>query len=410
MKQVIAGLVAVILIVGCSDNPTEPDPPEEVRQLTTTEQELVSSGNTFGLELYHELVLLEPDTNLFLSPLSVAMALGMTYNGARNETQAAMAEVLQLEGMDLEEVNKSYQSLIALLRGLDNKVDFNLANSIWYRDDFAVEPEFIDLNSTYFDAQVSALDFGDPGAPAIINGWVDQQTDGKIDRIVEVIPPEVVMYLINAIYFKADWSQPFDKDATSVAPFTKLDGSTVDCQMMQRQAGYHYYRGEGFRLVNLPYGDSLYSMTIILPDSETPLAEIEAELTSENLDLWLSSAQITELNLGLPKFESAYGLSLAEVLKLMGMEIAFDPSAADFTGINAGGGLFINDVVHKTYVKVDEEGTEAAAATSVEIGFTSLPPSFRADHPFIYMIRENNSGTVLFIGKLTEPHWSEKGG
>lgn len=405
-RTIAISLLVLALIVGCSDKSTSPEP-KVVRQLTPAEHELVQSGNSFGLKLYREIVAEEPDTNLFISPLSVAMALGMTYNGARGETQTAMAEVLDLQGMDLTEVNKSYQNLIKLLRGLDDKVAFNLANSIWYRHDFTVDSDFIDLNKTYFDALVEALDFSDPAATGTINAWVNEQTRGKISRIVDEIPDYVVMYLINAVYFKANWSTQFSKESTSAQSFTLPDGSTVQCQMMIRKGPYAVYYGDGFSLVDLPYGDSLYSMTILLPGSQMDLDQLAAELTNENLDRWTSETQVTELMLGLPKFELAYGLTLNDALEALGMGIAFSPGAADFTGINAGGGLFLSKVRHKTYVKVDEEGTEAAAVTSSEMGYESLPPTFWVDHPFIYMIREHHSGTILFIGQVTEPHWSD---
>ncbi len=398
-------VLSLLVLAQCSDKPTEPAP-VEVRQLSAGEQALVESGNDFGLNLFREIVAQEPaDSNIFISPLSVAMALGMTYNGARGETQEAMQEVLELSGMDLQEVNESYQSLIELLRGLDDDVEFNLANSIWHRDDFSVEPEFIDLNQTYFDAVVRALDFNDPGAKDIINAWVNENTRGKIETIIDEIPPQMVMYLINAIYFKANWSQPFDKDNTFTAQFTRSDGTQVPCEMMVSTADFTYYRGEDFSLVDLPYGDSLYSMTVLLPDSETDLNDFATGLDEAELALWLANAVAREIYLGLPKFELEYKLKLNDVLEALGMEIAFDPTYADFTGINKDGGLYIDEVLHKTYVKVDEEGTEAAAVTSVGVGYSSMPPSLFADHPFVLLIRENHSGTILFMGKITEPKW-----
>ena len=398
-------ILSLLVLAQCSDKPTEPAP-VEVRQLSAGEQALVESGNDFGLNLFREIVAQEPaDSNIFISPLSVAMALGMTYNGARGETQEAMQEVLELSGMDLQEVNESYQSLIELLRGLDDDVEFNLANSIWYADYFSVEQDFIDLNQTYFDAIVRALDFEDPVAKDIINAWVNENTRGKIETIIDEIPPQMVMYLINAIYFKANWSEPFDKDNTFTAQFTRSDGSQVPCEMMIANEKFAYYRGDDFSLVDIPYGDSLYSMTVLLPDSNENLSAFLADLTEADLDLWLSAMAVRQIHLGLPKFELEYKLKLNDVLKALGMEIAFDPTYADFTGINKGGDLYIDEVMHKTYVKVDEEGTEAAAVTSVGVGLSCMPPSVFADHPFALLIRENHSGTILFIGKITEPRW-----
>lgn len=394
----------MLLLSHCSEKPTEVV--EEVRQLTAAEQQLVSSGNSFGLKLFRELVAVESDTNMFVSPLSIALALGMTCNGARGETQDAMLEALELQGLTLEEMNKSYRSLIDLLRNLDSAVKFRIANSIWHEQTFQAEQEFIELNVTYFDALVSALDFSDPASVGVINSWVDESTNGKIEKILDEIPSHVIMYLINAIYFKGDWTLQFDPDYTRPDKFTMPDNTLIDCDMMHIEEEFAYLDGDGFKMLDLPYGNGAYSMTILLPDSASGVDALAEQLTDENWATWLSLLKKQELPVYLPRFELEYSIRLNDVLSTLGMGIAFDPFLADFAGINKGGDLFIDEVRHKTYVKVNEEGTEAAAVTSVSIGFTSfIPLQFRADHPFIYVIRENDSGTVLFIGKMTEPHW-----
>jgi serine protease inhibitor len=390
-------------LVQCTNKSTTPPTPTPARDLTTAEKQLVASDNKFGLRLFREIVSREGNKNVFVSPLSVAMALGMTYNGANGTTQEAMQNTLELQGMSLEEVNKSYRSVIDLLRGLDPKVTFQIANSIWYRQGFEVESNFLDLNTTYFDAIVRALDFDDPAAIVTINDWVDENTHGKIDKILDKIPDETVMYLIDAIYFKGTWKLRFDPEKTTAQPFHLPDGSVKSCQMMAMpETDISYLATREFSAVDLKYGDGDYSMTILLPNWDMTVDSVVAQLTDENWQSWLGEFRLQNWALQIPKFEIEYEKSLKGVLGALGMGIAFTDSA-DFRGINRAGNLLITEVKHKTYVKVDEEGTEAAAVTSVEVGFTSGPMSLTVDRPFLFVIHENHSGTILFMGKIVDP-------
>jgi serine protease inhibitor len=390
-----------VLLVQCTSNPTPPSPPP--RDLTAVEKELVSSDNKFGLKLFRETVSREGDKNVFVSPLSVSMALGMTYNGANGSTREAMQNTLELQGMSLEDVNKSYRSVIDLLRGLDSKVTFQIANSIWYRQEFEVESTFVDLNRTYFDAVVQALDFVDPSAVVTINNWVKANTNGKIDKIIERIPDNTVMYLIDAIYFKGTWKLRFDAKKTTASPFYLSNGSTKSCQMMSMpETKIASLSTEEFTAVDLKYGDGDYSMTILLPNGNMNLDSVMVQLTDDNWRSWLEQFETRDLMLQIPKFEVEYEKSFKDVLSALGMGIAFSDTA-DFTGINRDGNLLITEVKHKTYVKVDEEGTEAAAVTSVGIGYTSAPSEFVVDRPFLFVIHENHSGTILFMGKIVDP-------
>jgi len=402
-----AGILAILccwmLLVQCSDKSTPPPTPTPVRDLTTAEKQLVASDNKFGLKLFREIVSQEGDKNIFVSPLSVAMALGMTYNGANGATREAMQNTLELQGMSLEDVNKSYRSVIDLLRGLDPKVTFQIANSIWYRQGFEVESTFVDLNRAYFDAIVRALNFADPSAVVTINDWVNENTNGKIDKIIERIPDSTVMYLIDAIYFKGTWKLQFDPKKTTAQPFHLSDGSVKSCQMMAMpETDIAFFGTREFSAIDLKYGDGDYSMTILLPNRNMTLDSVMAQFTDENWRSWLGQFATEDLALQIPKFEIEYDKSLKDVLNTLGMGIAFS-DFADFTGINRQGNLQISEVKHKTYVKVDEEGTEAAAVTSVEIGFTSAPFSFTVDRPFVFVIHENHSGTILFMGKIVDP-------
>jgi len=332
--------------------------------------------------------------------------LGMTYNGANGETQEAMAEALELSGLTLQEVNESYQSLIELLRGLDPKVQFRIANSIWFRQDREPEKEFIDLCKEYFDALVRSMNFADPNAAKIINGWVYDNTNGKIEEIVDdPINPLIVMFLINAIYFKGTWTYQFDEESTKDTLFTLPDGTPKPCRMMEQRGFYRYFSNDDFQAVDLPYGDGDFSMTIFLPKPKVEINSLIAEFTPENLSYWLGCFSSDSGDIYIPKFKLECGPGLNRVLKTMGMEIAFT-DAADFSKMYKGGGVWIDTVIHKTYVEVNEEGTEAAAVTVVVMIQSTAEPSgfhMRVDRPFIFLIRENVSQTILFIGKIVEP-------
>ena len=397
-----------IALLHCNKRSTSSDIPDDgvSSELTASERHLIESDNKFGLKLFREIIKEEKDKNVFISPLSISMALGMTNNGANGETQEAMQEVLELSGMTLQEVNESYQSLIELLSGLDPKVQFQIANSIWYRLGLTPETEFVTLCKEYFDALVSGLNFADPNASKIINAWVEESTNGKIDEIVDdPIGDLTLMFLINAIYFKGTWTYQFEEDSTRDTVFTLPDGTQKPCKMMQQSAFCDYFSSDDFKAVDLPYGDGDFSMTIFLPDPDTDIDSLVAEFTPENLEYWLGSFSSDSGDIFIPKFKIEYDLLLNGVLKALGMEIAFDCKRADFSNMYEDAEVCIGRVKHKTYVEVNEEGTEAAAVTSVEMITTSIgsPSLIRVDRPFIVLIRENVSQTILFIGKIVEP-------
>jgi len=376
------------------------------RELNPLEKRLVESDNKFGLKLFREVIHAEPDkrANVFISPLSVSMALGMTLNGANTNTLEAMQNTLELAGLTTEEINQSYKSLIELLLQLDPKVKFQIANSIWHRNDYTLEQDFINLNKTFFNAIVRALDFADPSAKDIINSWVKEKTNNLIDKIIDEIRRDHVMFLINAIYFKGDWSYQFDPAQTKDDFFTTLDGSTRPCRMMHLQADLRYFDNASFQAIDLTYGDAGFSMTILLPRVRTQIDSLIAAFTPENWAAWMNGFSTRKVELAMPKFTTQYEIKMNDVLAALGMGIAFT-DFADFTRMYKPGGLRIDEVKHKTFVKVDEEGTEAAAVTSVGIVETSLPQiiTMRVDHPFVFAIRENHSQTILFIGKMAAP-------
>ena len=389
-----------------SDGPGAAPP----RALTTQEEALVETGRSFGLKLFRRVSAADgAGKNVFISPLSVSMALGMTLNGAKGKTHAGMEEALELNGLSQEEINTSYQSLIALLKGLDPKVRFQIANSIWQKEGFPVAPSFVDTNREYFDAEVSVLDFDDPQTAETVNSWVADQTEDKIKKIIKPpIPGGMVMFLINAIYFKGDWRYQFDESKTQEAPFTLANGDEKSVPMMRLvdPPRLGYYQSEKLEAVDLPYGDSLYTMTVLVPRQGQSAQKLAEGLDAAQWQAITEGLRPTELSaVELPRFTLKYKKKLNDFLKAMGMEEAFDANQSNFKGINEemGEKLFISDVVHKTFVKVDEEGTEAAAVTKTGMRVTSVPPAVRADRPFVVVIRENHSDTILFIGKVADP-------
>ncbi len=391
----------------CSENPVATSDDLGGRsvpanQLTRSKESVVESSNKFGLKLFREINQQEGDKNIFISPLSVSMALGMTYNGANGGTRAAMAQTLELAGLSIQEVNEIYRNMLDLLPQLDPQVQLQIANSIWYRLDRYPLDSFLNVCIDYFNAQVTGLSFMDPQAASIINSWVEENTNGKIKDIVEdPLDPLTVMILINAIYFKGIWTYQFDEEQTQDASFFLPDGSQTSVPMMAQRCLFRHYEHDDFRAIDLPYGDGVFSMTIFLPGWSTDIDELIAEFEPEQLNCWLSQFSGDSLNIFLPKFTLEYELMLNDVLTALGMGIAFGGSA-DFSNMLPYKGIWISKVMHKTFVEVNEQGTEAAAATSVHL-VEGLSDDFLVDRPFLFMIRENESGTILFIGKITDP-------
>jgi serpin B len=400
----------------CSNNPTSPEDetPSLPRTLSKEEKELIHSSNGFGFNVFKEITKIQPDSNIFISPLSISMALGMTYNGAAGETKNAMHTTLEYGDLSDDKINESYKSLIGLLVQLDSKVIFNIANSIWYRHPgFQVEEDFINVNKEYFDALVKGIDFNDPSSADKINQWIEDNTNGLIkDMIDKPIDPLTVMFLIDAIYFKGTWTYEFNEEDTEDDYFYLPDGSQIECKMMSHKNEHNYFENEKFQAIDLPYGDGLFSMTIILPKSKVDIDSLICSINEDTWNSWMKGFSKQEVTLFLPKFKIEYFIDdkLKEVLTTLGMGIAFDPGSADFSEITKLDQIWIEKVKHKTYVEVNEEGTEAAAATVVEMWRSEGVEKeifMKINRPFIFAIRENESGTILFMGKIIEPIWEE---
>jgi serine protease inhibitor len=372
------------------------------------DERLVDANNGFGLNLFSELVGTEPAKNIFISPASVITALAMTYNGADGETKRAMEELMLLKGMSMDEINAAFADLLTILQNPDPKVELTVANSLWAREGVAFNEDFLKRNEDYFGAEVAELNFDDNGAADTINAWVKEKTRNKIDGIVTPpINPETVLFLINAIYFKGEWSDPFDPEMTRDLTFNLPDGSQKDLPVMFKNDDFRYLETEDFQAVSLPYGkNERVSMYLFLPAANSSLEELYGEMNITNWNKWIASFGSMEGEVGLPRFKFEYETSLNDALKNLGMGIAFDDSAVDFSGMRSiPPRLVISEVKHKTYVEVNEEGTEAAAVTSVEVGMTAMPETFSMiiDRPFFFAIADDLTGTILFMGSVTNP-------
>lgn len=415
----IVSLIIIVILFLISACTTDMSPLKEEsavslpRSLTSAESELISSNQSFGLKLFQSVTQTDSAENIFISPLSVSMALGMTLNGAAGQTYEDMKNTLEFNGLSEDEINECYKTLIDLLTGLDEKVLFEIANSIWYEQTFYVEQAFFNKNKGYFDAEISPLDFNDPQSVTTINDWVNEKTHGKIIQIINNIPPFTIMYLINAIYFKGTWFYEFDKENTTTEPFYLPEGAASDCQLMKMTANLNYYSDQSIQIVDLPYGKGNYCMTVILPEDGQNPVDFISNLTERTWNYYIDNMELLHGTVELPKLKLNYKISMKDILSSMGMSVAFNSASADFTRINSDGNLYISNVLHKTFVQVDEEGTEAAAVTAVVIGITSISDKpkldfyMRIDRPFIFIIREQISGTIVFMGKISNPIWNE---
>jgi len=414
MKIFFYAIIVSALFFGCDGNNASPVDSDylELRPLTAKEQSLVESNQQFGLNLLQAISTVDSTGNLFISPLSVSMALGMTLNGASGQTYIDMQNTLELAGLAESDINRAYKSTLDLLMSIDPDVITKIANSIWIKEGFPVEEAFIDTNEFYFDAWIAERNFADPATLDEINDWVADNTNDKITEILDEIPPNAVMYLINAIYFKAIWEFEFDKDITAQSDFFITPNNIASVDMMGLTADLNYYADDKVQVVDLPYGRGNYTMTVFLPKQGENLNEFIAELDDQQLEHYLANLQLKSGTVFMPKLKTSYKLLMNAVLKQMGMEIAFT-KWADFTRINPEDTLFISRVIHETFVQIDEEGTEAAAATVVEIErlTESTGPNLdfvmEVNHPYLFLIRERETGTILFMGKIHEPVWED---
>lgn len=400
------------VVAGCADVPLGPRKgivPDSLRALPRTlsagEQQAIASSNRFAFDLFRSVNTRFVDTNVFISPLSASFALGMTLNGADGETFEGMSQALRIVETDRSRINAAYRDLIDLLLNLDSAVDMRIANAIWYRDDFPFHQSFLDTVAHYFSARVAGLDFSNPATVPRINAWVDTATAGKIPRVLDGLDDSIVMLLMNAIYFKGSWRSQFDPDLTQNAPFATERGTSYSARMMHLEAQEVALANlNGVQAVDLPYGRAAFTMTAILPSAGMDVDAFIETLDQPRWDALVAALHHTKADVYLPKFTMAWEDTLNSDLKSMGMENAFCEGCANFLRMSpVGDELFIDFVQQNTFVNVNEEGTEAAAVTTVGIGVTSGPPTIRFDRPFVFVIRERLSGTILFMGKVAVP-------
>ena len=413
--RTLTSLSIILLLTGllsCNGNIVEPDDidPDPPRELNESEKGIASSDAMFSYTVFRETVSYDESAeNVFISPLSISMALAMVLNGAEGETHNQIKETLGLAGLSDNEINENFLSLMNYLMTLDSSVSVNIANSVWYDENLEVKQTFLDKLQESFNTRGESLNFNDPESVNIINSWVSENTNGRIETIIDEISDEMVMFLINALYFKADWQRQFDPEDTREADFYLEDGSKTSVDMMNQSGDFATYFSEEVQMIELPYGDSLYTMSVLMPTNlDKPIDEfVEESVSPENVSMWREGLRSTgrDVMVSLPKFELEYELSYNKILQSMGMELPFSESEADFSGIAepSAQNLFISDVKHKTFVAVDEKGTEAAAATSVGIGVTSMPPAVEVNRPFVFIIHERTSGVNLFMGKVKNP-------
>lgn len=432
MKTKLMNILIILWMLGLSACAAQPDTSGGAVQLgesvrsnkqrvmepvsnASDQESLVSGNNAFAYDLYQEL--LKDDGNLFYSPYSISLALAMTYAGARSQTEKQMAEAMHFT-LSQERLHPAFNSLDLTLTIQEEEtgegeepIRLNIANSIWGQHGYDFKPDFLDTLAENYGAGLRLLDFvrATEKSRQVINDWVSDETEQKIQDLIPsgAIDTQTRLVLANAVYFNASWMREFKEDLTEDGSFYLLDGGEVTIPMMKQTETFRYTAGEGYQAIELPYMGNTMSMVVLLPTTGG-FAAFENSLDSENMESILGSLDYQSVELTLPKFSFESRFSLANTLMDLGMPDAFSPGSADLSGMDGTRELFISDVVHKAFVAVDERGTEAAAATAVIVRAVSMPmpgesEQFIADHPFIFMVRDLETGTILFIGRVTNP-------
>ena len=417
--RIILVFTTLFLAHAASGDPTAPEsPPTEItelpRSLTLAETEALRGGNDFGLKLLRRLYAERADerANVFISPLSVSMSLGMLMNGAGGGTFNAMGDALGLNGLMMAEANEAYKALTELLVDLDPSVEFRVANNSWLEEGFRIRRDYRSRLEEAFDARIENVRFEESDMAGVINGWVGESTDGRItDLVTSEEFAGLVALLVNTVYFKGEWTDPFDPVQTATVEFRRDDGSTVSVPLMGqaldvRVGGGEDY-GEDFVVVDLPYGGGSFSMMVVVPTGDATLAELVEEMDVARWQEVVNALRGEARNeVRLPRFDLTYEKVLNDVLKAIGMDVAFDASRADFGWMLGDAGLRVRPhigwVKLKSFIRVDEEGTETAAATGTAFA-TSANPVLQAGRPFLFAIRERLYGTILFVGTVTDP-------
>ena len=403
-KFLFLSIFCILFTAGCTKNAELSNGGEQI-VLNEKSLKLVEANNAFCFSLLNKC--LDGTTeNRMISPLSVSTALSMTLNGASGSTLSAIQKTLGFEGLTKEEINTICLDLTKALLKADPNVGMNIANSIWIRKNFTVLDPFITANQTFYSAQVSKIDFN-ATALSTINKWVSDKTNGKIPTILQSISDNEIMFLINAIYFNGKWKYQFETSKTANEKFTCTDQKNVLVPMMKMESSFGYSVQSGFKALKMPYGADKFQMILLLPEDGISPDKLAANLNSEKWATLNAALQTkTKIPVWIPKWKFSWDITLNGILSSLGMEVAFDPNKANFSAINAENQLYLTKVIHKTFIDVTESGTEAAAVTSVGVGTTSMPvdpPSFYLIRPFLFFITEDDTGAILFAGKVENP-------
>ena len=405
MHVLIVAVLAGPVTLSCSKW-NDPKEREDI-VLTKVQQDILENGNVFAIDLFREMSRELGGKNLFISPLSASLALSAVTNGASGPTLEDMKATLGFESFSMADMNGFYKHLVPALKKVDNTVNLLVANAVWIEQTFPVKSPFISALQSYYEASVNKLDFRDPSAPGVINMLCADNTNNLIRKVIDEIQADYMLLYTNALYFKGKWKNTFDKEVSWQGSFQSLSGTTRTVTYMEQTEDFRYTRGNKVSVAEIPYGNQAYSMIIVLPDTGISVMDVATSLTWDQWKGWINGLSAAELNLRIPRFELEFDSEeyMIPVLTRMGMGSAFDPSRADFINISDIP-LFIDLLKQNTYIKVDEEGTEAAAVTTIGFRLTSAGPGqtipFHADRPFLYFIREQSTGTILFAGLMAD--------
>lgn len=402
-------ILSIALFFACDNN--EGDPPIIVDDNPVGEDGMpkaceghnnsiqYNANRAFAFDLLQSVNEADADKNIFLSPMSVSIALAMLYNGASGSAQVEMDEVLRLNGLDLESHNQNYYCLLDELTNLDQEVILNIANSVWSRNDFEAKEPFLNYATEFLNSEFFSVDFSDPVILDEINGWISDKTEGTITDALDEIPGNVIMYLINAIYFNADWKYSFDPDVSFEALFNNTNGTNSSIDFMSQTNSYRFTENDAFKAIDIPYANDAFSLSVFLPNDD--INDFVKNFTDEAFVDAVSQFEEKDVHLTMPKFEMDYKILMNDVLAQMGMTSIFNFGFLE----NIGPGLKVSRVIHQTFLDIDEAGTEAAGVTIIEIvenAGIDPNPTMYINRPFLFFIRDRVNNNVLFSGKIVE--------
>lgn len=402
LKSFFSILSFILLLSGCN---IASSPNFGSAEFSENDYKMITEANNrFAFDLLGELVQQKKEPNIFFSPFSIHSALSMTYNGAAGDTEKEMADILHVNGYELSNINRAYASFLSRTFNRNHDATLNIANSIWLKEGYPFSSNFVTNTKDYYLAQVQEMDFADPKAADEINSWVKEKTRGKIPNIIENVQPNAVAYLLNAIYFYGNWEHSFDEKATFEDLFYVSEGAPKQQPFMRQTNRFKYYEDELIQVIDLPYKDNELSMIVLLAKEGIQLDNLYQQLSLKQWNRWVSQLKEHEVALTLPKFKLEYSTLLNDSLIKLGMPSAFSEEA-DFSQMVENGCINIDEVLHKSFIEVNEKGTEAAAATAVVIQETAMihTPTMNVNRPFFFVIQDNESGIILFMGEVNSP-------